>query len=226
MKRTPMKRTAWKPKPGKHYKRLRAQPTEWDEWRPYLREQFIQAGIDSCEIRLKGCWGKRTPQFAHVDKRRWCTRLELFVSVVWACGPCHNTVEAWGRQKMRPFIQAIIDRRGWMPSPPPSEEEKMSDLMTVDEFKATMANAVAAQAKTEKLKELLSKAAVLAQKTEAGFQVVVTSQEPEVARELFLMLLDTQEESRGKEQKETQHARGESGVAPTAPTLMDKLPFE
>lgn len=71
--------------------------------------------------------------FAHVDKRRFLSRLELYLGVVRACWPCHDVVEKWGKERvegddrlrctrMRVFLEKIIAERGWTPSfDPPLE---------------------------------------------------------------------------------------------------------
>jgi hypothetical protein len=101
---------------------------KWNGHEPELR-----AGkCPQCSSRsvTKHCWhreytsldGTRNPlTFAHVDKRRFVSRRELYLGVVRACWPCHDVVEKWGRSRMRPFLEAMIARRGWTPSfaPPP-----------------------------------------------------------------------------------------------------------
>lgn len=90
-------------KPGKKTK-------EWNATIPKLKRRFSKAGIETCEIRLAGCWNNKALSFAHIDKRRELKKEEL-EKVVLACIPCHQQVEKMPRLEMRKTLETIIINR-------------------------------------------------------------------------------------------------------------------
>ena len=75
-----------------------------------MKKDFAEIGVINCEANLKGCWHNNALSFAHLDKRRYLSKEDLLVACL-ICVPCHTTIEAWKRDKMRSFLQDIIDRR-------------------------------------------------------------------------------------------------------------------
>ncbi len=84
--------------------------TQWEGERAKLIEEFANMDITSCEIKFEGCWKNNALGFAHIDKRK-NLRPEDLPSVVLACTPCHQTVEAWNNIRMRKFLLEIIKKR-------------------------------------------------------------------------------------------------------------------
>jgi len=84
--------------------------TEWKDAREQLKETFVKWGITECEIKLDRCWKNNALGFAHIDKRVNLRPDEL-LSVVLACTPCHQTVEAMPHKKMRELLEKIISER-------------------------------------------------------------------------------------------------------------------
>jgi hypothetical protein len=83
----------------------------WENDRRELKKEFERRGITTCEIRFSVCWNNNALSFAHIDKRRYLTRDELRQAVVLACISCHEVVERWPREKMRAYLEGIIENR-------------------------------------------------------------------------------------------------------------------
>lgn len=82
----------------------------WNVERSQLINEFEQMGITTCEIGFEGCWKNTALGFAHIDKRK-NLRPEDLPSVVLACNPCHQVVEAWNNVRMKKFLLEIIKKR-------------------------------------------------------------------------------------------------------------------
>lgn len=104
------------------FQKKQSKVEEWDEARERLRKRFALAGIDSCELSLVGCTGKRFWSFAHSLKRRhWSTEPEQrkkdLEEVIFACTNCHQRIEnlgnkgGEGRLTMAEVVRAVIARR-------------------------------------------------------------------------------------------------------------------
>lgn len=80
----------------------------WNRARAKLIKKFRKWGIESCELRFKGCTGKSFTGFAHKDKRRYLSEDEL-EDVVLACGNCHDYIEyQLPRAQMRETVERVI----------------------------------------------------------------------------------------------------------------------
>lgn len=75
-----------------------------------MKKDFASMGIKSCEAKLKGCWKNNALTYAHLDKRRYLSKDDLTKACL-LCIPCHQIIEAYPREKMRKFLQGIIDKR-------------------------------------------------------------------------------------------------------------------
>lgn len=62
-----------------------------------LKEIYIDKGIQTCELRLSGCWINSTLGFAHRKKRveyyKTPEKLSDFNETVLACTSCHQKIE-------------------------------------------------------------------------------------------------------------------------------------
>lgn len=83
---------------------------EWTVERKELIEEFEALGINSCELKLEGCWGKQGLGFAHRNKRRNLTREDLG-QVVLLCNSCHGEIELLNNVRMMKIIDKIIKDR-------------------------------------------------------------------------------------------------------------------
>ena len=85
---------------------------EWNKVRLQVKKYFIDQGITTCEIRLKGCTNNYPLSFAHTKKRRFVTDLSR---VVLCCLECHHKVEyqalKYTGQSMEDYLESIITNR-------------------------------------------------------------------------------------------------------------------
>lgn len=74
-------------------------------------------GLTVCELQCsEECWRDDYRQWAHLDKRKYCSIEEWLCGVVLACQNCHSQVEALPRLEMREVITHVIEERGWRPT--------------------------------------------------------------------------------------------------------------
>lgn len=138
MKRSPMKRSGFTPKP--EWKRLeRSGPIarrtrlksvgkvgqRWIDVRKDMKQRYEWAGITTCEARLKGCWFHDALSFAHCKKRRLMQGDDIWHTAL-LCTPCHNFYEGLPHEEMHDQIHAIIGRRGLIA--PPSVLQRISAI--------------------------------------------------------------------------------------------------
>ena len=80
---------------------------EWERVRAELKKAFEAAGIVRCEV----CGTDENLGFAHRLKRRHITTEAELRVVALLCNRDHDALELLGEEKMRPAIEAIIQRR-------------------------------------------------------------------------------------------------------------------
>lgn len=74
-------------------------------------------GVMICELQCSDdCLRDNYRQWAHIDKRRYCSIEEWLCMVVLGCQNCHQTADALPRLQMRAVIAHIIEYRGWRPT--------------------------------------------------------------------------------------------------------------
>jgi hypothetical protein len=131
MKRTELKRTAFKRKPPKAkatkglslYPKKETKDEEWSRIKREITPYFEKYGLyDRCELMLPNCKGYGD-QYAHSKKRGDIAKLEPertkeLKEVVRACPSCHykveypeKTAEETGRQIMYRIVLSCIDAR-------------------------------------------------------------------------------------------------------------------
>ncbi len=82
----------------------------WNRIRRELKIRFEAAGITTCEFRYDGCWHNDGLGFAHADKRRYLTPVQLQVAAL-ACAVCHDILERMPREEMRAAVMTVIANR-------------------------------------------------------------------------------------------------------------------
>jgi hypothetical protein len=116
-RRTPMKRSAFKRKPGKPMKRTAIKragkkTNEWERVRGLMKAEFKRAGITVCEIAGRGCWRDNGLGFAHSLKRRNIPNgSPLLEEAVLACNVCHDVIEGFKEGAMATLVRALIAQR-------------------------------------------------------------------------------------------------------------------
>lgn len=79
----------------------------WAKVRAQLKREFEAVGITRCEV----CGTSDNLGFAHRLKRRHITTEAELRIVALLCNRDHDAIELLGEEKMRPAIEAIIERR-------------------------------------------------------------------------------------------------------------------
>lgn len=83
----------------------------WRDAKILLNPAFERAGIETCEIRYRGCthWHQG---YAHSLKRRNIPRgSALLFEVIKSCNFCHGIIEDLGEKRMSGIVRAIIANR-------------------------------------------------------------------------------------------------------------------
>lgn len=109
------------------YQKKESKVDEWNRVKSELKEQFVKAGITSCELRWSRCTLARnfgfTWSFAHSLKRDKISadpeiRPVEIREVIYACGECHDQLEKIGNKerfdgkpKMMDIVRDVISRR-------------------------------------------------------------------------------------------------------------------
>lgn len=105
-----MPRKSWIPKKEKR----RRKEDDWREAKPLLKEEFIKAGIYSCELGYEGCQRQYGWTFAHSKKQARIFKPSTIVTpknqheyeqdmleVIWACMKCHMKLEKVGNKQWK-----------------------------------------------------------------------------------------------------------------------------
>lgn len=79
--------------------------------RKAMNAELNKLGIDCCEIRLAGCWGRSGLTWAHALKSRFLVTDEDWQRAARACISCHNRIEAMSHAEMARHVDEAIARR-------------------------------------------------------------------------------------------------------------------
>lgn len=110
MKKTPLKRTRSLKSSNNSFKSKVGKKTlKWIEVRKELVEQFASKGIDSCEAKLFGCYGRYTAHFAHRMKRRYIKTEDELRFVAYLCNNCDP--EYSQKDYLYLFVTKIVENR-------------------------------------------------------------------------------------------------------------------
>jgi hypothetical protein len=84
---------------------------EWDNARAWLKIQFSQVGIHTCQLRLAGCTFDNFLGFAHPAKRRNLLDGEIRVAAL-LCQNCHQVIEFGPPEEMRRIVEKLFALTG------------------------------------------------------------------------------------------------------------------
>lgn len=79
--------------------------------RQAMNRQLAKLGIDHCEIRQPGCWGRNSLTWAHSRKSRFLVTDTDWLTAARACLHCHRIIEQWSHMDMEAIVLYVIANR-------------------------------------------------------------------------------------------------------------------